>query len=195
MNPLQLGSFVLAAAAGLSGVLTAQVMPEPTWSTYYGATAFERPTWRGIERLPNGTVVVGGTTTTATPTYDGLVACFDPSGAGSAQCLWSMSIAAAGNDEITGLCVTADGDVLVCGWSGSSSLSTTPGCYQPALAGGGHDAFVARLDGQTGAVLCLTYFGGVDGDFGRAVEVMSTGDLVITGVTNGTLPVGACPSY
>ena len=76
---------------------------------------------------------------------------------------------------------TADGDVVVSGSTSSTDFPTSKGAFQTELLGSG-SGFVAKLDGNNGAVLWSTYFGG-GADRLNDVVVTPDGKICVTGFT------------
>lgn len=97
--------------------------------------------------------------------------------------VYSTYLGGDGTDEGHAIALDASGNAHVTGDTTSTNLLTTA---NTRLAGGGQDAFVAKLDpGASGAAsrLYLTYFGGSGADAGRGITVDSTGFIYVTGVT------------
>src|SRR5262249_35277977 len=66
-----------------------------------------------------------------------------------------------GDDGASGLAIhPTTGDIYVAGGTGPSNFPHTSGGAQPTFAGGGGDAFVARLPSGLTAVTQATYLGG-----------------------------------
>jgi hypothetical protein len=95
-----------------------------------------------------------------------------------------------GIDHAAAIAVGADDSAYVTGYAIGSSISpTTPGAFQPGLAGL-RDGFVAKLD-PTGALGYLTYLGGGRDDVGNGIAVDGAGDAYVTGTTySGDFPTG-----
>jgi gliding motility-associated-like protein len=88
----------------------------------------------------------------------------------------------------------ANGDPVVCTSTNSNNMPTTPGAPQTGSAGGGMDAFVFRLSADLTSMLWGSYHGGSGAESGHGVQFSTTGDVYITGGTNGTnLPVSGTP--
>ena len=74
-----------------------------------------------------------------------------------------------------------------------SSSGATKGVILPtgtAVAGGGMDIVVAKIDASTGAVIWGEQFGGAGDQICEAVAIDNNGDVIITGNYNGTLNFG-----
>jgi Beta-propeller repeat len=80
--------------------------------------------------------------------------------------------------------VDTTGNVYVTGTTGSADFPTV-NAFQPALASGGSNAFVAKLNSTGSALVYSTYLGGSGGtDFGLGIAVSSAGNAFVTGWTN-----------
>ena len=85
----------------------------------------------------------------------------------------------------------ASGNTYITGTVASNSLMTTPGVFQPSAPAGGA-AFVAKLD-STGAVVFLTYLGGVN-DVGSAILADAAGHIYVGGTTfSSNFPLAGSP--
>ena len=127
------------------------------------------------------TVAVGTTVTSAGGT-DIFVAKFAPDG----QHLWSKTFGSSGQDAVGGIAVDPAGNLVVGGsFSGSFSLGSF------AITGT-NDAFVAKLDGETGAASYLERFSG-DGSQAVTAAVAFGFDVFLTGSFEGTTDFGTVP--
>jgi uncharacterized protein (TIGR03437 family) len=87
-----------------------------------------------------------------------------------------------------GVAVDSQGNIFVAGQTLSSTLPITAGAAQSTY-GGNTDGFIAKYS-PAGALLWCTYFGGSAYDYATALAVDSTGNVVVTGLTQSTnLPV------
>jgi hypothetical protein len=87
-----------------------------------------------------------------------------------------------------GIAVDGAGNAYVTGLTNSSDFPTTPGAFQSALAGTGN-AFVARVNttlAGSASLVWSTYLGGNGVNGGHGIAVDSTGNVCVTGWTNGT---------
>ncbi|NMO19692.1 hypothetical protein HPC49_18165 [Pyxidicoccus fallax] len=87
-------------------------------------------------------------------------------------------------DRIEDVVVAPDGDVIVTGWTNSSSFPANAGL--PLASGSNRDVFVARfsLDGRT--LEWARVFGGSADDMGTALAVTATGEVFVVGSTQST---------
>ena len=93
---------------------------------------------------------------------------------------YSTFIGAAGS-----IAVDADGNAYVAGGTGSSTLPTTAGAFQPT-GNGGADVFVAKLNPTGSALVYSTYLGGSGRDSSGGITVDASGNAYVTGATNST---------
>ena len=83
------------------------------------------------------------------------------------------------------IAVDADGNAYVAGGTGSSTLPTTAGAFQPT-GNGGVDVFVAKLNPTGSALVYSTYLGGSGRDSSGGITVDASGNAYVTGATNST---------
>lgn len=98
----------------------------------------------------------------------------------------------------TRLAVSADGEAVVTGLTGSANFPTTLGVVDDT-ANGGADLFVTRLNALGSGLVFSTYLGGSQDEQGNAVALDARGDAVITGWTRSanfpTTPDALDPAY
>ncbi len=184
------------------------------WSTYLGqAGAYTYAKCLAVS--PGGDVVVAGNTTDPSPspvtittagahqpafggwTYDGFIARFDNSGAR----IWSTYYGGWGDEEIYGVALDVNSNVIVTGTattnSGNSGTSViaTSGVYQTA-AGGANDAFIAKFT-SAGVRSWGTFYGGTGNDAGFAIASYPdpSGNIAVTGRTTSTSAIASGGSY
>src|SRR4051794_36931365 len=80
------------------------------------------------------------------------------------------------------------GDVYIAGITTSASLpGAENGAQQAHASGGGHDAFVSRLNANLTGLLQTTFFGGNGDDQALALAIHpTTGEVYVTGITTST---------
>jgi hypothetical protein len=85
-----------------------------------------------------------------------------------------------------GACISTDGigNIYVVGYTSSSNNISTNGSFQNTYGGGG-DCFTVKFN-TNGIRTWATYYGGSSFDFGRAVDIDSTGNVFISGNTAST---------
>ncbi|MFW9768560.1 MAG: hypothetical protein ACFFEM_07035, partial [Candidatus Thorarchaeota archaeon] len=82
------------------------------------------------------------------------------------------------------------GNLLFSGWTNSIGLATS-GVYQTAYAGGGADAFVARLSADCSTLQMFTYIGGAGDDRAWSMTIDDSDDYIISGVAGAGFPITA----
>ena len=92
--------------------------------------------------------------------------------------LFSTLLGGTGSDGGRGIAVSRDGSVWVTGDTSSDTFPTMSPLYP---RGGVQDAFIAKLNGTTGALKFSTFMGGAGNDIGRGIAVLSTGDAYMVG--------------
>lgn len=165
--------------------------------TYYGGSGDEdlETHTLGIDAV--GNAVVGGRTrstnlpTTALTvgpvapasangaTMNGFVAVISPDGT---KLTAATYLGGSGNEEVEGLAVTPDGDIVFGGFTSSTDLAVTPNALD-TTRGGNVDGYLGRLTPSLSAYRYLSYFGGSGNDSFRALSINAAGDLAFTGVT------------
>lgn len=91
-----------------------------------------------------------------------------------------------GNELGRAIAIDSAGNAYVTGETDSPNLPSTSAAAQRAYAGGGRDAFVAKLNPAGTAIVYLTYLGGNDSDYGYGIAVDPAGNAYITGYTNSS---------
>ncbi|MBF0621515.1 MAG: carboxypeptidase regulatory-like domain-containing protein [Magnetococcales bacterium] len=104
---------------------------------------------------------------------------------------FSTFIGGAGQDTSSAVAIDASGDVYFTGNTRSVDFPITPGAVDDQLDGNS-DFFVAKYDGDSGALAYVTYLGGSSNDAGLALDVRPNGTLVLAGYTESSdFPVTA----
>ena len=101
---------------------------------------------------------------------------------------WATFLGGAFEDASHTIKLNETGDVYVGGGTASVDFPTTPGSYQPALAGN-VDGWVARLSGDGTTLVQSTLTGTERFDQVYFIDVDSQGDVFAYGQTNGPFPV------
>jgi hypothetical protein len=91
-------------------------------------------------------------------------------------------------DEVHGIAIASNGDVIVTGFSMSATgMPATSGAAQPSHnASAGQDAFVTRLTGDLRSFVRTTFLGGSAADYGYVVAVAQSGDIYVGGMTESS---------
>ncbi|MBK6950090.1 MAG: gliding motility-associated C-terminal domain-containing protein [Haliscomenobacter sp.] len=187
------GAFQILYNAGNSDAFLVKLRPDGTriWGTYFGGPDYEFGNDLAIDRA--GNVFITGWTISSTgiatmgshqPAYtgqlDGFVAKFNPGGAR----LWSTYFGDIGFDLGLSTVTDASGNVLISGWTSSTSAIATAGAYQTTYGGGDADAFILKFAGASGALQWGTYYGGAGNEYGDGLAADAAGNLYITGPVN-----------
>jgi len=73
-------------------------------------------------------------------------------------------------------------NIYIVGYSGSTNMATTEGCYQKDKKGG-HDAFIGKFTNK-GKLIWMTYLGGNNTDVATDCIVDDSDNLIVVGMTN-----------
>lgn len=169
-----------------------------------------------IALLPNGSVVVAGTTKSidfpvtsgvfdascgedglCDDRSDGFIAVLDPALLSVERATY---VGGSGNDELTELVVGQNGDIFVAGESSSLSLlALSPNAYQTNLTRFGLGGFIGKFDSQLANMSAATFWhNGFDVNYQIYDIAMVNNDVVITGSARAgipTLPDAFQPNY
>lgn len=189
-NPYQ------SSSAGGEEVLFARLGSDLTTidCTYFGGSGDEDLETHTLAIDAAGNAVLSGRTTSDDlPTsanawltslqggQDGFIAVISP----DAQTLLAATyVGGGGNEEVEGIGIALNGDILIAGFTTSSDFPLTGATLRTTMSGS--EGFVGRIPTDLGAPSFLTYFGGSGADSFRALAVSSTGDVGLTGVTGST---------
>jgi photosystem II stability/assembly factor-like uncharacterized protein len=110
----------------------------------------------------------------------------NPAGKGPGDLLASTWLGGTQHERGWAVSVTASGDVVVAGETGSDDLPLADALQTAcgAAASFCRDVFVSKLDGGLAGYLFSTYFGGTGADAARGVAAVPGGDTVFTGATS-----------
>ncbi|HEU0119699.1 MAG TPA: SBBP repeat-containing protein [Bryobacteraceae bacterium] len=119
---------------------------------------------------------------------DAFVAKLDPLGA---SLVYATYYGSPGTEGANAIAIDAQGNAYIAGVANSAGLPIAS-AVQPAFAGGGTDAFVAKLNSAGTALAYSTYLGGSAGDAAFALAVDAQGSAYAAGVTvSSNFPVTA----
>ena len=178
--------------------------PVLSWATYLGSSGTEA--FQGIAVDQAGNAYVTGYTASGFPgtagssivsangafqgtygggTWDTFVTKLNATGT---ALVYSTSLGGGGEDLGEGIAVDQSGNAYVIGYTDTASgfPGITASSIQSAYAGGGHDAFVTKLNAAGTALLYSTYLGTSGEDQGWAIAVDSGGSAYVTGFTNAS---------
>jgi len=165
------------------------------WATYYGGPGDDRA--NSIAGDLSGNLVIAGWTTSSanvtTTVYDNtyaggnswggdvLIAKFDSNG----QRLWATYYGDTGDD--LGLQIDVDNvdNVIVSGWTSSTTNFSSTGTYQPVYGGDTADAFLLKFS-PNGNRIWATYYGGAGNDYGDALIIDNSNEIYLAGPTNSS---------
>ncbi|MFA5098208.1 MAG: SBBP repeat-containing protein [Candidatus Margulisiibacteriota bacterium] len=92
-----------------------------------------------------------------------------------------------GQDFVNALKCDDSGNIYVGGYTNSSNLPATPGCYDNTRSGA-LDCFVLKLNSTGSAVLYCSYFGGSDNDVAYASCVDDSYNIYLSGYCSSDMP-------
>ncbi|MGI8985059.1 MAG: SBBP repeat-containing protein [Acidimicrobiales bacterium] len=164
--------------------------PVISYSTFLGGAGFDSGLSMAVD--PSGNAYVAGrtaspnfpTTGAVQPVFGGgtdvFVAKLGPDGSTVA---YATYLGGAGSEFGNGIAVDSSGSAYVTGSTNSADFPTA-NPLQPA--GGGTDAFVARLNPAGSALVYATHLGGTAADSGNGIAVDGAGSAYVTGSTDST---------
>ncbi len=163
-----------------------------TYSSYFGGALGEDAR---IASDRNGRIVVTGWTSSPLPTTPGApfptqrggsdcyVGVLDTTLPPAQQLRFLTYLGGSLDDGVNGVAVEPSGFITITGSVQSANFPTTAGAYLPAMAGGGWDAFVVRLDPWPGTQVPLVYSSYLGGsasfDYGYGCAIGPSGDAVV----------------
>jgi len=170
------------------------------WATYYGGTGSEFGI--GICADGSGNIYIAGYTNSSSgiakgSTYqttigggqDAFLAQFSNAGALN----WATYYGGSGTDLAAGVCSDGSGNIYITGQTTSSSSIAKGSTYQTSY-GGSTDAFLAQFS-NTGALNWATYYGGSSTDVAEAITADGSGNIYISGYTNGSSGIAYGSTY
>ena len=164
--------------------------PTVDLTTYVGGTGSDFGDAVAVDSADN-IVVIGRTSASDYPTT---VGAYDVSANGStdvvvsklsedgSSLLWSTYLGGSASDEPVEVAVDGSDRVVVVGSTTSANFPVTGGVHD-TTANGNYDAFVSRLAADGASLVSSTYLGGASSDELRSVDLDSTGNAVLGGVT------------
>ena len=171
------------------------------WATYFGGSWLDFG--RGIAVDGSGNIVITGETASTSGiatsgayqtsfggSYDAFIAKFNASGARQ----WATYYGGSGDDRSCGIVVDGSGNIVITGYSNSTSSIATSGAYQTSYGGGPDDAFIAKFNGS-GARQWATYYGGSGDDWGWGITIEGSGNIVITGGTSSSYGIATTGAH
>jgi hypothetical protein len=99
--------------------------------------------------------------------------------------VYSTYLGGSSADQVNAIAVDSAGEVFVTGFTQSFDFPTASP-FQPALAGGTTNAFVAKVNATGSALVYSTYLGGNVQDVGQGIAIDGAGEVFVTGFTQST---------
>jgi len=184
-----------AASGGGVDAFVCKLKPEGNalvFCTYFGGSSDDRLFALALDG--SGNIIIAGWTYSANfPTTggawqrtlsggrDAFIAKLNPTGS---SLLFSTFLGGAGNDVAYAVAVDGSGNVYVAGDTYSTNFPVLSG-YRSSNAGR-QDAFVAKLNGSSSALLWSTYLGGSGDDSAAALALDSSGAVWVAGATGSS---------
>ena len=97
--------------------------------------------------------------------------------------LWHTFLGSSSTDTGQGIAVDTNGNAYVTG-SSDAAWGVNPSPVRPFS--GGSDAFAAKLEKDTGAILWHTFLGSGSQDYGKGIAVDGSGKVYVAGYSDGT---------
>lgn len=145
----------------------------------------------GAARATSGIATTGAHQTSLGGGIDGYIAKFNSTGT---ALLWSTYFGGSGNDVVRGIDFDANGDVIIGGYTASSSGIATTGTHSNSFNGGNYDGFLAKFT-PSGTQVWGTYYGGSDQDVLRALRTDKSGDIIIAGDATSTSGIATTDGF
>ncbi len=158
------------------------------WATYYGGSGGDYGNGittdsigniiiTGYTTSPNSIATTGSHKTTNDGSHDAFIAKFNTNGTR----LWGTYYGGSGNDYGNGITTDAIGNIMITGYTSSTSAIATIGVHQ-SVFGGNDDTFIAKFN-TNGVRQWATYYGGSGVDIGKGIVIDSIGNIIIIGYT------------
>jgi hypothetical protein len=139
----------------------------------------------GVATDAAGDIFLAGSVLQSPGDNDAYVTKLDPEG----NVIWSLVFGDGADQQILGMAVDADGNVVVAG----RLEGTVDFGGGPLTSKGGADAFVARLSGASGAHLWSRRYGGEGIELATHVAVDADGAVILAGHVEGLIDFGGPP--
>ncbi|HET8547352.1 MAG TPA: SBBP repeat-containing protein [Bryobacteraceae bacterium] len=162
------------------------------YSTYLGGSGVDRAL---AVAARNGEATIAGSTTSAnlplkSPLQsvlrggqDAFIARLSAAGAPLVYSTYLGGTGTSGSQEVAcAITVNSTGEAYVAGTTNSRDFPVS-GAFQPALAGGGNDAFIAKLNAGGSALIWSTFLGGLGSDKAEAISLDPSGNVYLAGTT------------
>lgn len=159
-----------------------------SFSTYFGGTQFDEIKSVCIDANKNN-YVIGNTYSADLPVTNGLInnthsGDYDVFIAKTDSCgtlIWCTYFGTPNFDSGEKITLSADGNLVFCGFSSGINLPVSSGCFQ-SVNNGGYDCFVTKIT-PNGLIIWSTYFGKTNGDFAYDITTDALNNIIIGGTT------------
>lgn len=165
------------------------------WATYFGGSGAAYELMYDIQADNNNNIIVVGTgasgfpvTSTASQTTfggvrDAVVAKFSTSGSR----IWATYLGGTGEESAYRAAVDSDNNIVVVGFTGSTSASfpITTTAVQTTFGGGGYDGFVTKFS-SSGSRIWSSFYGGSQSDEMYGVALDGSNNIYIAGSSAST---------
>ena len=177
------------------------------WGTYYGGTGNDLSYYNSLGIDTSGNIYIDGVTNstgtqmsttgafktsmlTSGDAYDGFLIKFNSSGARQ----WSTYFGGSTTDYGMGLSLDASANIIMSGYTISTSAIATAGAYQTTFGGGTNDAYLAKFS-TSGALIWATYFGGSLADVAYRTALDQSGNIFMSGYTVSTSGIASTGAF
>lgn len=181
---------------------TLVIDPIILWSTYYGD--LNKDECYGIAKYSDSSIVVSGYTSSINNIassgafqgayggglYDAFVIRFNNLGVRK----WATYYGAEGENVGTDVATDGQGNIILVGFTETSTGIPTSGAHQPVFGGGVYDGFVTKFD-SLGTRLWSTFYGGNDMDIATTVAADSAGNIVVGGYSASAAAIATSGSH
>jgi len=194
--PLTANAYQTALWGGQDAFLTEinTAVSTPIYSTLLGGELDDTGT--AVAVAPNGLVYMAcSTESTEFPMagfsyqgslqggYDGILAVIDPSQFGTESLIYATYFGGSDSDEVRGMGVDANGNILLTGYTLSNDFPVTSDAAQASYGGNG-DIFIAVVNPfEPKFLLYSTYLGGSETEVGYAIGADAQNNVYVTGYT------------
>ena len=106
---------------------------------------------------------------------------------------WATYYGGSGADYGNGIASDSIGNIVVIGYTSSSSAIATSGSYQSIFGGSSYDAYIVKFN-PSGIRQWATYYGGTSIDKGMDVDISTNSEIFVVGIT-GSLGLATTGAY
>src|ERR1043165_1097382 len=166
------------------------------WATYLGGSDGDIAKAIRIDGSGNAWIG-GGTSSTSWPGVSGSslqssnagggdVTITEINAAGTAI-IYATFLGGSGGDAIAAMVLDSSGNIYATGFTDSTSFpGVTGSSIQPSNGGGAYDIWVAKLNSGATSIAWATFLGGSDWDMPESLDVDSSGNVYLNGLTVST---------